>query len=190
MPTDGRPAPTERVAVEILDPLDRATLDRLALDPRVIPPMDPADGRAVLAAALDAQALAVAAVAGDRIVGLAVSAPGRPSASALLESIDGLVPRTVGGAHRIVSIGVAPAFRRSGIAHRLVARLVAAAAVRRIALWAAVGPGERDPVEPLPIDVRRSAATALLEGAGFRVVATPDALDAHTVLGTRPAGSS
>jgi len=123
-------------------------------------------------------------------VGLAMSVPGRPSESALLESIDGLVLRTVGGAHRIVSLGVAPAFRRAGIARRLVARLVDAADARRIALWAAVGPGERDPVEPLPIDVRRSTAVALLEGAGFRVVAVPDALDARTIVGVRPAGSS
>jgi len=36
-PTGGGPAPAERTAVEILDPLDRAMLDRLRLDPRVIP---------------------------------------------------------------------------------------------------------------------------------------------------------
>jgi GNAT superfamily N-acetyltransferase len=184
------PAPAERTAVEILDPLDRATLDRLRLDPRVIAPLDPVDAQAILAAALDAEALAVAAVAGDRIVGLALSVPGRPSGSALLESIDGLVPRTAGGAHRIVSIGVAPVFRGAGIARRLVARLVGAADARAIALWAAIGPGERDPVEPLPIDARRSAAAALLQGAGFRVVATSDALDARTIVGVRPVSPS
>ena len=190
-PSPGRrPAPAERTDVEILDPLDRAALDRLRLDPRVIAPLDPVDAQAILAAALDAGALAVAAVTGDRIVGLALSVPGRPSESALLESVDGLVPRTAGGAHRIVSIGVAPAFRGAGIAGRLVARLVGATDARRIALWAAVGPGERDPVEPLPVDARRSAAAALLQGAGFRVVAAPDALDARTIVGVRPAGPS
>jgi len=189
-PTGGGPAPAERTAVEILDPFDRATLDRLRLDPRVIAPLDPVDAQAILAAALDAEALAVAAVTGDRIVGLALSMPGRPSGSALLESIDGIVPRTAGGAHRIVSIGVAPVFRGAGIASLLVARLVGAADARRMALWAAVGPGERDPIEPLPIDVRRSAAVALFEGAGFRVVASPDALDARTIVGVRPAGPS
>ncbi|MEI8334381.1 MAG: hypothetical protein WCH74_11085 [Chloroflexota bacterium] len=181
------PDPTHSAAVEILDPLDRATLDRLALDPRVMPPLDPTDGCAILAAALDAGGIAVAAVAGGRIVGIALSVSGRPAASSLLDAIDGLVPRTEGGAHRLAWIGAAPGFRRAGIARRLLARLAGDADARRIALWAAVGPGERDPVEPLPLDVRRSAAIALLDGAGFRVAATSDALAPRSVLAVRPA---
>ena len=171
--------------------LDVALLDRLDLAPRTIAPADPADARAVLAAALGAGGMAVAAVSGALIVGIALSIPGRPGGSAVLDGIDGLVPASAGGSHRVVTLGVAPEARGDGLGGRLVRALAARADADRIALWAAIGPGERDVVEPLPArDPRRDRRAAarrggLPAGLGPRRARPPDGRRRATTLLSR-----
>jgi acetoin utilization protein AcuC len=166
--------------------LDAAIVDRLAVAPRTIAPGDPADALAIVAAAVRAGGIAVAAVSGDVIVGLALSIPGRPAGSALLDGIDGLIPASAGGAHRVVATGVAPSWRGGGLGRRLLLALAERADAGRIALWASFGPGERDIVDPLPLETRRTIAAGLLAAAGFRPATVPDALDPRTVAGVRP----
>src|SRR3989442_1418616 len=115
------------------------------------PPRSPLPGPLLLAA-VRSGALAVAAVAGDVIVGLAVAAP------------------TVDGDHdELLCLTVAPPERRHGLATRILERLVAAQRERRLPLVALVTVAERDPVEPLPVEERRRIAARVLTGAGFQV---------------------
>lgn len=136
-------------APEILA-LDRSTLDRLALAPRTIPPFDAADGRDILAAALADGGRAFVAVAGATIVGVVVAAPST----------------TEPGAEALLALGVAPGWRRRGLAAALLRALVEGVDRGRH-LEALLTVAERDVVEPLDARVRRDIAQRLLAGAGF-----------------------
>ena len=72
----------------------------------------------------------------------------------------------------LLAVGVAPAWRRAGLARDLLAversRPDGSAAVVEVSM------AERDVVEPLDRSVRAAVARRLLEGAGFGI-ATPDA---------------
>jgi acetoin utilization protein AcuC len=143
----------------ILDPLTSEALDKLVLAARTIPPADPAEGRAILAAALSGDApkpTVVAAVDGATIVGVAMA-----------------VSRSHGSSPDLVAFGVAPAYRKRGIGTRLLAALV-----ERVGgeLDATVTVAERDPIEPLDHRLRLSIARRLLERAGFEVRAADGAL--------------
>ncbi|MFZ5854721.1 MAG: acetoin utilization protein AcuC [Chloroflexota bacterium] len=156
----------------VVGPLDRRSLERLALAARVIAPADPLEGRAILAAAAGAGLVVVAAVRGTTIVGVAVIDPGaRPG--------PGGAPVDRGGAPvgRLLAIGVAPAWRRQGLARALLARALAEVPPGRI-VEAIVVVGERDPLEPLDAAVRHTIAERLLRSAGFRFVAPAAALAA------------
>ena len=118
-------------------------LARLNLVPRVIAPFHPAAAQELLLAAVLAESSAVAAVAGDTIVGLAVAASGR-----------------------LLTLGVAPGYRRQGLAGKL---LMALAARVDGEIEALVTVAERDPVEPLDHALRASIARRLFERAGFAV---------------------
>ena len=126
-------------------------LDRLALAPRTVPPFDPADGRSLLAGALAGGARVIAAVAGSTIVGVAVSAPSAERASETL-----------------LTVGVAPAWRRAGLAAGLLHALVAGRPAG-FTMEVRFGVAERDVVEPLAIETRTAVARRLLDGAGFRL---------------------
>jgi len=78
-------------------------------------------------------------------VGLAVSAPEDPG----------------DGAHELLALGVAPDYRRRGIATALLTAHVGSGSSAVVTL------AERDPIDPLPRDVRASTARRLLERAGF-----------------------
>jgi acetoin utilization protein AcuC len=135
-------------AASIVDLDAAADLGRLRLASRVIAPSDPVHALAMVRAALADGATATAAVDGERIVGLVVS----------LAATDG---RRV-----VVAVGVAPGVRRRGIGRALLDRHVAAAPAAR---WQAeVTVAERDWSMPDPLVDRRAAATALLQGAGFK----------------------
>ena len=95
------------------------------------------------------------AVAAGTIVGVAVVIPGAPSS--------GDAPTD-----ELVAVGVAPAWRGGGLGGTLVRAAVAGATGRERGLVAVVGAGERDPVEPLDLAVRRRIAERLLTGAGLR----------------------
>jgi acetoin utilization protein AcuC len=137
----------ERAAV--VRALAAPDLDGLAVAPRTIPPFDAEDGRTLLAGALADGARVVAALSGSLIVGAAVAAP-----SARQRSED------------LLAVGVAPAWRRAGLALTLL-RALADGRPAGGAMEALFGVAERDVVDPLPGDVRTDVARRLLVGAGF-----------------------
>jgi len=143
------------VAVDplIIEALTPDALERLTLEPRVIPPADPDAAQALLAAVLaapaDRRAEAAAAIAGDRIVAVAIVGPATPDRG-----------------RPLLALGVAPAYRGRGVAARLLRGLVGRVPGE---ITATVTVAERDPVEPLDHALRRSIARRLLEGAGFGV---------------------
>lgn len=147
-------------------------LDRLSLAPRTIPPFDPDDGRAVLAAALADGARVVAALAGSAIVGVAVTAPSASEA----------------GTQALLGLGVAPGYRRAGLAAALL-RSVVDGTEPGVPLEALVTVAERDVVEPLDPRVRRDVARRLLERAGFAAQPVPPEVarvDPWAVAGRHP----
>jgi ribosomal protein S18 acetylase RimI-like enzyme len=149
----GAPAPA---STPVARTLSRADLDHLALAPRTIPPFDPDDGRALLAGALAGGARVVAGVAGSTIVGVAVAAP----------VADGTRDES------LIAVGVAPAWRRAGLAGALL-RALADGRPAGAAMEARVGVAERDVVEPLPVETRIAVARRLLERAGFATRPVP-----------------
>ena len=136
--------------------VDAATWARLRLAPRVIPPTDPAAGHALIAAAIRDRASVSAAVEGNRVVGLAIAGP-----------LDD------GPSRELLAVGVAPAFRRRGLAAALLrslgATFAAATEPEDVELRAEITLAERDPIDPIDRALRASIARRLLEGAGFEL---------------------
>jgi acetoin utilization protein AcuC len=128
----------------VLPAVDAGTWSRLALASRVVAPADVADGHAIVRKAIRAGAEVAAAVAGEVVVGLAIAGPATPD-----------------GARDLLAVGVAPAYRRGGLAARLLAESPADRADVTLA--------ERDPVEPLDAAVRSRIASTQLSRAGFTI---------------------
>jgi ribosomal protein S18 acetylase RimI-like enzyme len=143
---ESRASSGEPTVVAAVDP---ATWSRLTLLPRVVAPADPVAGHALVDAALRAPGSATvsAAVVGSTAVGLAVSG--------LADARD--------GSRELLALGVAPGYRRRGIAATLLRAHAAPGS------YAVVTLAERDVFEPMSHDVRASVARRLLEGAGFTV---------------------
>ena len=121
-------------------------------------PFDPGDARALLAAALADGARVVAAIAGATIVGVALAAPSQTRVAT----------------ECVLAVGVAPAWRRAGVATALLRALVGGCPDGH-SMEASFGVAERDVVEPQAIDERRAIARRLLERAGFVLTsASPD----------------
>jgi ribosomal protein S18 acetylase RimI-like enzyme len=90
------------------------------------------------------------------------------------------------GKDELLALGVAPAFRRRGLAGHLLAAHVAAEPGGPIR--ARIGVAERDVVEPLDHSLRMSIARRLLVGAGFVVERAPDPVgraDPLAIVATR-----
>jgi hypothetical protein len=161
----------------ILDDVDAATWARLRVGAGTVPLRHAAAGHALVIGALTSphEVRATAAVVGDVVVGLALSA------------VDGAGrPRT------LLTMGVTSGHRRGGLATELLRRHVAAAsappAEKPAPAWVvAVTLAERDPLAPMLRSDRSRIARRLLEGAGFHVergagpvaAADPEALVAH-----------
>ena len=145
-PAPGAPAATAPASVEpsVVPGITPDQWSHLSLAPSVVPPADPGAGRALIASALSEGAIVAAALIGEIVVGLAVTGP---------EARD--------GRRDLLALGVAPRYRRAGLA----TRLLAASAVDHVELTLA----ERDPVEPLEAVIRGEIAVRLLEGSGFDV---------------------
>jgi acetoin utilization protein AcuC len=152
----------------LIDPLTRDTLARLHLADRAIAPADPVAGHAMLSAALrDPSTVAVGAVDRGSIVALGLA-----------------VRDSGGGPARLLALGVAPAYRRRGLARELLRAVVASVAG---SIDATVTVAERDPIEPLDRSLRGDIARRLLSDAGFEVRAAsgpigqidPLAIEAH-----------
>ncbi len=137
---------------DIIPAVDAATWARLALRPAVLAPADASVAYALVAAGLLDGLRATVAVAGTAVVGAVLS-------------------RHVDGAARadLLALGVAPAWRRQGLAGRLLAAHVDGMRPDDVDLVAEVTVAERDPAEPLDGALRRSIVRRLLERAGFRV---------------------
>ena len=140
--------------------VDRARWATLGLEARVVAPASVDHAHAILAAALrDGAAVSVATVDGGRVVGLVVTGP--PDAQT----------------HELLALGVAPGWRRRGIAGRLLAAHVAAlGSGSGPSISATVSVAERDVVEPLDHRTRIAIGRRLLERAGFELARAPDPL--------------
>ena len=141
-------APVGRV--EIMSVVDRETLDRLVLAPRLVANLDPRLLRDILAA--PALSLTMA-VDGAVVVGLIASALDDPIAP--------------GSARSVLAIGVAPAARRQGIATSLLVAHVKELDRAGTPWSALVTLAERDPVEPLDRALRGEIAARIFASAGF-----------------------
>jgi acetoin utilization protein AcuC len=139
--------------VRLLTPAD---LDSLSVAPRVMAPADPAVAAEILRAALRDGAVAAGAVSGEWLVGVALAAPG-PAA----------------GADQLVAMGVAPEWRRCGVATAMLRALVAEQDRRGRALLALHTAAERDPIDPLPRAVRREVAEHLATRADLTAAPVP-----------------
>jgi acetoin utilization protein AcuC len=117
--------------------IDRSAWDRVTLAPRVVAPFDPIIGHAIVAHALEAGAAVSAAVAGSTVVGLAIALDGE-----------------------LLAVGVAPGWRRRGLASALLASLADTGVTSLAVQWTVA---ERDVVEPLHVDDRRAIARRLVE---------------------------
>jgi acetoin utilization protein AcuC len=156
------PAVTTRGAPRLVTPLTPEMLDRLSLAARVTAPADPCVGAALLRAALLDGGVAAGAVVGEWLVGIALAVP------------EPLTP----GVDWLVALGVAPEWRRSGLAGAMLRAVVAEQDRRGRGLVALHTAAERDPIDPLPRAVRRGVAERLLTDAGLGVAVAPARLTA------------
>jgi acetoin utilization protein AcuC len=166
-----QPAPGEPTVVE----LTAESVAGLKLAPRVVAPANPGDGKALLVEALREGAVAVGAVAGEWLVGVAIAAPGSTDGrvgagrrAGAGESGEGVAP-----VDDLLALGVAPDWRHRGVATALIRALAVVEDHRGRALVALHTTAERDPIDPLPRDVRGAVADRLLAGAGFSRLGAP-----------------
>ena len=175
VPIGAGPTPT------IVAPITRAILANLTLAARVVAPADPAEAALLLDAALAGGAIVAGAVSGELLVGVALSAP------TLVEGMD-----------RLLALGVAPEWRRRGVATALLQAAVEQSAREGRAVVALHTVADRDQLDPLPRAVRRGVAERLITSAGMVVkrapsrwlTVDPDAFVAAAVPPDAPGGLS
>ena len=140
------------VAPTIVGAMDQATWARLSVARGVIAPADHGSSHALIGAGLGEGLRVTAAVVGATVVGAAISSgPADPSGSALL------------------ALGVAPPWRRQGLAGRILAAHVEGLAPGAGDLSAEISVAERDPLDPVDVSLRYSIARRLLSANGFEV---------------------
>jgi acetoin utilization protein AcuC len=147
--------------VRFLTPAD---LDSLSLAPRVMAPADPAVAAEILRDAIRDGAVAAGAVSGEWLVGVALAAPASASG---VDAVD-----------QLVALGVAPDWRRGGVATAMLRALVAEQDRRGRELVALHTAAERDPIDPLPRAVRREVAERLAVHAGLTAAPVPPRISA------------
>ncbi|HEY5473036.1 MAG TPA: GNAT family N-acetyltransferase, partial [Candidatus Limnocylindrales bacterium] len=145
--------------------LTTTDLDALSVAPRVIAPADPTVAAEILRAAVRDGAVAVGAVSGEWLVGVALAAPASASGPDKGDGVDAV--------DQLVALGVAPAWRRRGVATAMLHALVTEQDRRGRALIALHTAAERDPIDPLPRAVRREVAERLAARAGLTAVPVP-----------------
>lgn len=157
-------SPTADVADEpdgtptIVPSIDADAWSRLSLAPRVIAPAEPSTAHGVVSDALRGPLPAVISVAliGSTVVGLAVSSASDPR----------------DGSHDLLGLGVAPGHRRQGIATALLRAHATPGSTAVVTL------AERDPIDPLPRDLRGSIGRRLFEAAGYEIGQVDEAVRA------------
>ncbi len=149
---------------------DAAAWDRLTLAPRVVPPADPVAGHGLVRAAILAGATVSAAIDDDSVVGLAVIAPA-------LAGFVSDAPGPDAPIRELLALGVAPAFRRHGLAGDLLGACLTSAGTEAT-VTCEISAAERDPFEPLDRGIRAGVARRLLERAGLKISATDPAVQA------------
>lgn len=137
-------------ALTILPRVEPDVWARLTLAPRVVAPADPASGHAIALAALQDGAAVTAAIVGTVVVGVAITRRADDAARSDL-----------------LALGVAPGWRRRGLATRLLATRLEWTRPGDVDHEALVTVAERDPIEPLDVTTRVSIARGLLSGAGY-----------------------
>jgi acetoin utilization protein AcuC len=152
-PGVGSPAVMPRVEADVWQ--------RLTLAPRVVAPADPAAGHAILHAAIRDGAAVSAAVEGTTVVGVAVTRHADDAA------------RT-----DILAVGVAPEWRRNGLARKLLASRLEWTRPGDTDHEALITVAERDPFEPLDVSMRVAVARRILGSAGFDIAAATGAVGA------------
>ncbi len=155
--------------------LDAAALDHLRLEPRTVAPADPRSAMDILAHAVRAGSRLVGALSGDVLVGVALLVTrGAATSAASVDTVDGLGTRDPAAAdEELVALGIAPGWRRRGLASAILRAIADDAQDRGAVLVARIGAGERDVAEPLPLVARLEIADRLLTGVGFRSTAGP-----------------
>jgi acetoin utilization protein AcuC len=143
-PSVGRPSILRRVEADVWA--------RLTIAPRVVPPFDQADAHAIVLRAIRDGAAVTAALEGTTVIGLVITRHADDAARSDL-----------------LAIGVAPDWRRQGLATRLLATRLESSRPGDVDHEALITVGERDPIEPLDIVTRVTIARRLLTGAGFAV---------------------
>ncbi len=171
-------------------------LANLRLASRTVAPADPAEGHALLAAALRDGATATGAILGEWVVGVAIAAPSGASTPAPTPAPAGAsgaggsggASGSVGSVDDLLALGVAPRWRGRGVARSLLRSLCAIEDEGGRAIVALHTVAERDPFDPLPREVRRSVAGRLLDSASFRRLRAPGsvtAADPDAILAVR-----
>jgi acetoin utilization protein AcuC len=145
-PTPGVGAPA------ILPRVEPDVWGRLTLAARVVAPADPHAGHAIVLAAIRDGAAVAAALEGTTVVGLALTRHADDAARSDL-----------------LALGVAPGWRRRGLATALLAKRLEWTRPGDVDHEALVTVAERDPIEPLDVGTRAAIARRLLTGAGFDV---------------------
>ncbi|HEY3524380.1 MAG TPA: GNAT family N-acetyltransferase [Candidatus Limnocylindrales bacterium] len=142
-------SPASAGSPEIVARLSPELADRVVIAPRTLPVADASAARALMLGATRGGGPVVAAIDRGLVVGLAIA-------------VD------AGGHDELLTIGVAPEFRRRGLGTALLVAL-ADGRTNGHELRATVAVGERDPVEPLDRALRAVIARRLLEKARFHV---------------------
>jgi GNAT superfamily N-acetyltransferase len=126
--------------------------ERLTLAPRVIAPADPAAAHALVLAAIRDGSAVAAALEGTTVVGLAITRHADHAARSDL-----------------LALGVAPSWRRQGLATRLLAARMEWTRPGDVDHEALITVAERDVFEPIDVAMRVAIARRLLTGAEYRV---------------------
>jgi acetoin utilization protein AcuC len=170
-PGVGSPAVMPRVEADVWE--------RLTLAPRVVPPADPVAAHSLIRAAIRDGAAVAAALEGTTVVGLAMTRHADDAARSDL-----------------LALGVAPAWRRRGLATRLLATRMEWTRPGDVDHEGLITVAERDQFEPLDVATRMAIARRLLVGAGFTLApaggaigtADPTALRARRTLASDEVG--
>jgi acetoin utilization protein AcuC len=154
-PTPGVGAPA------ILPRVEADVWARLTLAARVVPPIDTNVAHSIVGAAIRDAAAVTAAVEGTTVVGLAMTRHADDAARS-----------------DVLALGVAPGWRRQGLATALLAKRIEWTRPGDVDHEALITVAERDPIEPLDVGTRVAIARRLLTGAGFDVASAGGAIGA------------